>query len=75
MPKTGLGASDSDISALDFRRRYLELVSETFDELEVFGIDTRQYCPKSFVTTAYVTLSVRPGDNGSEVVALIASGP
>jgi NACHT conflict system protein/NACHT domain-containing protein len=42
-----------------FRARYLRLVSETLDDIELFGVDTRNYRPRTTLSVAYVSLTVR----------------
>jgi NACHT N-terminal Helical domain 1/NACHT domain len=57
LPKTSLGGKLGTESA-DFERAYLEHLGDTLDELEIFGVNTRRYKPRTLVTAAYVTLSV-----------------
>lgn len=42
-----------------FRSRYLRFVSETLDYIELFGVDTRNYRPRTTLSVAYVSLTVR----------------
>ncbi|SHN39165.1 NACHT domain-containing protein [Cryptosporangium aurantiacum] len=42
----------------EFRLRYLRLVSETLDEMELFGVDIRSYRPRTTLSVAYISLSV-----------------
>lgn len=46
-------------SDLDFEQRYCQLVSETLDQLELFGVDLKERNNRTYsLTTAYITLSV-----------------
>ena len=42
----------------DFERRYLELLGERLDELELFGVDVRRYRPRTTLSVAYISLTV-----------------
>lgn len=44
-----------------FRHRYLDHISRTLDTIELFGIDVRQYRPRTTLSVAYISLSVRGG--------------
>jgi hypothetical protein len=46
----------------DFERRYLELVGERLDELELFGVDVRRYRPCTTLSVAYISLTVSSVD-------------
>lgn len=53
---TGTGLDD------DFRRRYLRQVSAELDVLEMPGLTTRRYRPRTTLTVAYLSLSVTARD-------------
>jgi hypothetical protein len=48
------GTQDDD----EFRHRYLTLISAQLDDLELFGVDTRRFRPRSSLSVAYVSLTV-----------------
>ncbi|GAA1869853.1 NACHT domain-containing protein [Pseudonocardia ailaonensis] len=56
LPRTGLHLNDSE-----FLTRYMRSTIESQEALEIFGIDTRNYRPRSRVSVAYMTLSVSSG--------------
>lgn len=58
--------SENELDAA-FLRRYEEHISTNLDELELFGVDVRNYRPRSLVSVAYLNLSVS-GDVGHRVV-------
>ncbi|MGO1055399.1 NACHT domain-containing protein [Crossiella sp. CA198] len=58
LPRTSLDAPHGSGQDAEFRRRYLGFLSETLDELELFGVDTRSYRPRTSVSVAYLSLSV-----------------
>ncbi|GAA2800040.1 NACHT domain-containing protein [Crossiella cryophila] len=58
LPRTSLDAPHGSGQDAEFRRRYLGFLSETLDELELFGVDTRRYRPRTSVSVAYLSLSV-----------------
>ncbi|MEU1298948.1 NACHT domain-containing protein [Streptomyces shenzhenensis] len=46
-------------SDIDFEQKYTDLVSETLDQLELFGVDLKDRNNRTYsLTTAYITLSV-----------------
>ncbi len=46
-------------SDLDFEQKYTDLISETLDQLELFGVDLKDRSNRTYsLTTAYITLSV-----------------
>lgn len=49
-----------------FRSRYLRFVSETLDDIELFGVDTRNYRPRTTLSVAYVSLTVRQRYSGAD---------
>jgi NACHT N-terminal Helical domain 1/NACHT domain len=57
LPRAPLG-SDLLATESDFRRNYLQYVSDHLDQLHLFGIITRNYKPRTLVTTAYMSLNV-----------------
>ncbi|MDS0134406.1 MULTISPECIES: NACHT domain-containing protein [unclassified Amycolatopsis] len=59
LPAPTLMAPDGTASDAAFRSRYLRQISETLDDLELFGVDTRSYRPRTTLSVAYVSLTVR----------------
>jgi hypothetical protein len=59
MPAPTLMAPDGTELDTAFRSRYLRLISETLDDIELFGVDTRTYRPRTTLSVAYVSLTVR----------------
>jgi hypothetical protein len=49
--------TDTDVDG-QFRRRYLDAVSRHYDQLEVIGLTTHHYEPKTTLSVAYLSLSV-----------------
>ncbi|MCO1578153.1 NACHT domain-containing protein [Crossiella sp. SN42] len=72
LPRTSLDAPQGSAHDAEFRRRYLGYLSETLDELELFGVDTRRYRPHTSVSVAY--LSLRVTSAGGEDEDFSASG-
>lgn len=58
LPRTSLDAPEGRQNDNEFRRRYLELVSTELDRLDLFGIDTHHYRPRTRVSVAYFSLTV-----------------
>jgi hypothetical protein len=42
-----------------FRQRYLTQISTALDEVEIFGVDVRNYRPSTAVSMAYISLAVK----------------
>ncbi|WP_410598364.1 NACHT domain-containing protein [Amycolatopsis sp. lyj-90] len=63
MPAPTLMAPDGTGSDTAFRSQYLRLVSETLDDIELFGVGTR-YRPRTTLSVAYVSLTVRSRHTG-----------
>ncbi|ADJ45889.1 large ATP-binding protein [Amycolatopsis mediterranei S699] len=59
LPAPSLMAPGGTASDTAFRSRYLRQISETLDDLELFGVDTRSYRPRTTLSVAYVSLTVR----------------
>ncbi|MFI9387231.1 NACHT domain-containing protein [Kutzneria sp. NPDC052558] len=59
LPAPTLMAPDGTGSDTDFRSRYLRLVSESLDDIELFGLDTRSFRPRTTLSVAYVSVTVR----------------
>ncbi|MER5421837.1 NACHT domain-containing protein [Streptosporangium roseum] len=58
------GTRDDD----EFGRRYLEHLSTTLDEVELFGVRVENYRPRATLSVAYISLSVTAeGRGGSKV--------
>lgn len=66
LPAPTLMAPDGTESDAEFRSRYLRLVSETLDDIELFGVDTRSYRPRITLSVAYVSLTVRRQNSGND---------
>jgi hypothetical protein len=49
--------TDTDVDG-QFRRRYLDAVSRHYDQLEVIGLTTHHYEPKTTLSVAYLSLCV-----------------
>jgi hypothetical protein len=67
LPAATLMAPEGTGSDTAFRSRYLRLVSETLDDIELFGLDTRSYHPRTTLSVAYVSLTVRRRHSGPDV--------
>ncbi|MFF1607726.1 NACHT domain-containing protein [Amycolatopsis sp. NPDC058278] len=65
LPAPSLMAPDGTASDAAFRSRYLRQISETLDDLELFGVETRSYRPRTTLSVAYVSLTVRGTGVGS----------
>ncbi len=59
LPAPSLLAPDGTASDTAFRARYLRQISETLDDLELFGVETRSYRLRTTLSVAYVSLTVR----------------
>jgi hypothetical protein len=59
-PPTGTAVPDDDA----FVARYLRFVSTHHDQLELFGVDVRNYTPETTLSIAYLSLAVTDGDGG-----------
>ena len=55
---------DVDLDA-QFRRRYLDAVGRHYDQLEVIGLTTHHYEPKTTLSVAYLSLTVADESNQS----------
>ncbi|WP_326559876.1 NACHT domain-containing protein [Micromonospora sp. NBC_01796] len=58
LPVRSLDAPSGTDLDEEFRRRYLTQVSTVLDELELLGVDVRQYRPRTTLSVAYVSLTV-----------------
>lgn len=65
LPRTSLDAPQGRQHDIDFRRRYLELASAELDRLDLFGVDTHHYRPRTRVSVAYFSLTVTGGPRGT----------
>src|SRR5215470_97919 len=63
LPRTSLTAPSGTTHDDEFGRRYLRLVGDSLDDLELFGVDIRRYRLRTRVSVAYLSLTVsgRPG--------------
>ncbi|HEX5492946.1 MAG TPA: NACHT domain-containing protein, partial [Mycobacteriales bacterium] len=58
LPRTSLDAPAGTGRDAEFERRYLAVIGEELDRLELFGVSTRRYRPAQRLTVAYLSLSV-----------------
>ncbi|MEU4515466.1 NACHT domain-containing protein [Nonomuraea wenchangensis] len=58
LPARTLEAPDGTDRDTDFRRRYLEHVSQTLDSLELMGVRVERFRPRTSLSVAYISLSV-----------------
>ncbi|MEV6610970.1 NACHT domain-containing protein [Kutzneria sp. NPDC051319] len=58
LPRPTLAAPSGDALDAEFARDYLSYISQTMDQLELFGVDIRRYRPQTSVTVAYLSLTV-----------------
>ncbi|MGH3624457.1 MAG: NACHT domain-containing protein [Sciscionella sp.] len=65
LPRTSLDAPQGRQHDNEFRHRYLELVSSELDKLDLFGVDTHHYRPRTRVSVAYFSLTVTCSTRGA----------
>jgi hypothetical protein len=58
LPAPTLMAPQGMANDEEFRDRYLRFISETQDEIELFGVDTQTYRSRTTLSVAYISLSV-----------------
>ncbi|MGA4987320.1 NACHT domain-containing protein [Nonomuraea bangladeshensis] len=58
LPARTLEAPDGTDRDVEFRRRYLEHVSQTLDNLELMGVRVERFRPRTSLSVAYISLSV-----------------
>ncbi|WP_283138871.1 NACHT domain-containing protein [Rhizohabitans arisaemae] len=58
LPVRTLDAPDGTDHDAEFRRRYLEHVSQTLDTLELLGIRVERFLPRTSLSVAYISLTV-----------------
>ncbi|MEV4551855.1 NACHT domain-containing protein [Nonomuraea wenchangensis] len=58
LPARTLEAPDGTDRDTEFRRRYLEHVSQTLDSLELMGVRVERFRPRTPLSVAYISLSV-----------------
>jgi len=58
LPRATLIAPSGTVHDAEFTNKYLSYISNTLDELELFGVDVRRYQPRTSVTVAYLSLTV-----------------
>jgi hypothetical protein len=58
LPVRTLDAPDGTGTDAEFERRYLEYLSSTLDEVELFGIRLENYRPRATLNVAYISLNV-----------------
>lgn len=59
LPMRTLMAPSGTAQDKEFRLRYLALIGESLDDVELFGVDIRRYRPRTTLSVAYISLSVR----------------
>jgi hypothetical protein len=59
LPAPTLLAPQGTATDAAFRARYLGLISDALDDIELFGLDTRTYRPRTTLSVAYISLTVR----------------
>ncbi|MGH8877804.1 MAG: NACHT domain-containing protein, partial [Stackebrandtia sp.] len=59
LPLPSLLAPQGSVLDDEFRSRYLRTVSDRLDEVELFGVDVRQFQARTTLSVAYIGLSVR----------------
>jgi hypothetical protein len=64
LPRTSLTAPAGTTHDDEFGRRYLHLIGDSLDDLELFGVDVRRYRLHTRVSVAYLSLTVS-GKGGS----------
>lgn len=64
LPRTSLTAPSGTTHDDEFGKRYLRLVGDSLDDLELFGVDIRRYRLRTRVSVAYLSLTVS-GRRGS----------
>jgi hypothetical protein len=62
LPRASLDAPRGSEHDAQFRNRYLGHLSDTLDEVELFGINTRRYRPRTRVSVAYLSLEATADD-------------
>ncbi|HEX6360730.1 NACHT domain-containing protein [Actinophytocola sp.] len=65
LPRTSLDAPQGSQHDNEFRRRYLSLVSSELDKLDLFGVDTHHYRPRTRVSVGYFSLTVTGSTRGA----------
>ncbi|MFF4992314.1 NACHT domain-containing protein [Streptosporangium saharense] len=68
LPVRSLDAPTGTQDDTEFERRYLEHLSTTLDEVELFGVRVENYRPRATLSVAYISLSVSPEDRSRERV-------
>ncbi|MBB4920193.1 NACHT domain-containing protein [Streptosporangium saharense] len=68
LPVRSLDAPTGTQDDAEFERRYLEHLSTTLDEVELFGVRVENYRPRATLSVAYISLSVSPEDRSRERV-------
>ncbi|MEV8632678.1 NACHT domain-containing protein [Streptosporangium sp. NPDC051023] len=62
LPVRSLDAPSGTQDDEEFERRYLEHLSTTLDEVELFGVRVENYRPRATLSVAYISLSVSADD-------------
>ncbi len=62
LPVSTLDAPDGTTNDEQFKRRYLDLVARTYDDLELIGVSVRNYRPRTTLSVAYLSLTVQRED-------------
>ncbi|GAB2979270.1 NACHT N-terminal Helical domain 1-containing protein [Saccharothrix stipae] len=72
LPAPTLMAPQGTANDAEFRNRYLRLVSETLDDIELFGVDVRRFRPRTTLSVAYISLSVSGAQRRAHVADEVA---
>lgn len=62
LPPRGIARTQDDLDGV-FLSEYTTLLSQTLDELELFGVDVSSYRPRTNLSVAYISLSVSAVDD------------
>jgi len=65
LPRTSLDAPRGQEHDNEFRTRYLTQISAELDKLDLFGVDTHHFRPRTRVSVAYFSLTVTGSTRGS----------
>lgn len=65
LPRTSLDAPRGREHDSEFLARYLGLVSSALDQLDLFGVDTHHFRPRTRVSVAYFSLTVTGSTRGT----------
>jgi hypothetical protein len=66
VPSRRLDSPEGESHDEQFRRRYLDYVGAAFDEVELFGIDVRNFRPRTALRSAYISLNAAVRERSDE---------